>query len=165
MLELCFGLPQMINNPTYISDIYFSCIDLNFTSHPNFVVKSGGHPSLHPNFHHQIVFAKFNLKINYPPPYYRQVWYYQEADTGLIRRAIDLFDWKKSFCKAYVDEKVAIFNKTILDIIHNFNPHKTLLVDDKNPPRLTNKIKQFMNEKTKKQFLSIIVKIVITYKF
>ena len=27
---------------------------------------SGVHASLHPNFHHQIVYAKLNLKIEYP---------------------------------------------------------------------------------------------------
>ena len=89
----------MINNSTHISDIYFSCIDLNFTFQPNFVVKSGVYPYLHTNCHHQIVFAKSIIKTYYPPPYYRQVWYYQQVDTGLIRRAMHLFDWKKAFAK------------------------------------------------------------------
>ena len=31
------------------------------------------HSSLHENCHHQITFAKFNLKIYYPPPYEREV--------------------------------------------------------------------------------------------
>ena len=43
-----------------------------FKSQPNLVVESGVHPSLHPNCHHQIVFAKFNLMISYPPPYSRE---------------------------------------------------------------------------------------------
>ena len=47
-----------------------SCIGLIFTS--NIVVKSGVHPSLHPNRHHQIIFAKFNFKIFYPPPYFKR---------------------------------------------------------------------------------------------
>ena len=32
-------------------------------------MESGAHSSIHPNFHHQIVFAKFNLKIFYQPPH------------------------------------------------------------------------------------------------
>ena len=43
-----------------------SCIDLIFTSQPNLVVDSSVHPSLHPNCHHQIAYAKFNLKIHFP---------------------------------------------------------------------------------------------------
>ena len=124
----------MINNPTHISDTYSSCIDLIFTSQPNLVVESGVHPSLHPNCHHQIIFAKFYSKIHYPPLFYRQVWYYQELDTELIRRAIDLFDWKKAFENTSVDEKVAIINKTSFNILHHFIPHETLLLDNKDSP-------------------------------
>ena len=35
-------------------------------------VKSCVHPSLHPNCYHEILFAKFNLIISYPPPYFRE---------------------------------------------------------------------------------------------
>ena len=59
----------MINNLTHKSDIYSSCIDLLLTFQPNLVVESGVHSSLHSNCHHQIIFAKFNLNIHYPPPY------------------------------------------------------------------------------------------------
>ena len=68
-----FGLYQLINEPTHLLENSSSCIDLIFTSQPNLVVKSGVHSSLHPNCHHQIVFAKFNLMISYLPPYSREV--------------------------------------------------------------------------------------------
>ena len=111
-----------------ISDTYSLCIDLIFTSQPNLVVESGVHPSSHPNCHHQIIFAKFNLNIHYPPLCYCQVWHYWGAVTELIRWTIDLFNWKKAFENTSVDEKYAIFNKTILNIFHKFIPHETLLV-------------------------------------
>ena len=59
----------MSNNPTHIPDTGFSYIDLIFTSQPNLVIVLSVHPSLHPIFHHQINFAKFILKIHFPPPY------------------------------------------------------------------------------------------------
>ena len=68
-----FGLHQMISEPTHILESSSSCIDLIFTSQPNLITESGVHPSLHPNSHHQIIFAKFNLEIHYPPPYFRDV--------------------------------------------------------------------------------------------
>ena len=61
-----FGLHQIINEPTYVLENSWSCIDLIFTSQPNLVVDSGVHPSLHPNWHHQTVYTKFNLKIRFP---------------------------------------------------------------------------------------------------
>ena len=68
-----FGLHQLINEPTHLLQNSSSCIDLIFTSQPNIAVESGVHLSLRPNCHHQIIFAKFNLKIYYPPPYLREV--------------------------------------------------------------------------------------------
>ena len=61
-----FGLYQVIKEPTHILNTSSSCIDLIFTSLPNLIIDSGVHSSLHPNCHHQIVYAKFNLEIIYP---------------------------------------------------------------------------------------------------
>ena len=36
-------------------------------------MESGEHSSLLENCHHQIIYAKFNLKIYYPPPYEREI--------------------------------------------------------------------------------------------
>ena len=94
-----YGLNQLIQEPSHILNSSTSCIDLNFTSQLNLVMKSGIHSSLHSSFHHQIVFSKFNLSIFYPPPYEKTVWYYERGNTELIRRAIDQFDWSCSFTK------------------------------------------------------------------
>ena len=61
-----YWLHQIINEPTYVLENSSSCIDLIFTSQINLIVDSGVHPSLHPNCHHQIVYAKLNLKIHFP---------------------------------------------------------------------------------------------------
>ena len=58
-----FGLSQIITEAAHILESSSSCIDLIFTMQPNLVVESGVHPSLHPNFHRQIVLSKFNLRI------------------------------------------------------------------------------------------------------
>ena len=64
-----FGLQQIIKEPTHILDNSSLCIDLIFTSQPNLLTESGVYLSLHPNCHHQVVYAKFNLQIFYPPKY------------------------------------------------------------------------------------------------
>ena len=87
----------MINQPTHILEASSSYIDLIFTSQRNLITESGVHPSLHPNSHHQIIFARFNLGILFPPPYFPDVWHYHDANTDLIRRAIDMFDWDRVF--------------------------------------------------------------------
>ena len=90
-----FWLQQIIKEPTHILAESSSCIDLIFTSHQNLVMESGVHPSLHPNCHYQITYAKFNLKIHYPPPYEPEIRHYDQANVDHIRKALDLFPWKK----------------------------------------------------------------------
>ena len=141
-----FGLHQLIHDPTHILGKSSSCIDLIFTSQPNMVVNSGVHFSLHANCHHQIVFAKCDLKIYYPPPYELEVWHYQEADSILIRRAIHEFNWKRALSNSNVDEQVTVFNRTILNIMKNFIPHATIVCDDKDPPWFNKRIKSLIQE-------------------
>ena len=96
---------------------FSSCIYQIFTSQPNLVMKSRIHLSLHSNWQHQIVFARFNLSIFYPPPYERTVWYYERANTKLIRRANDQFDCLRALSNFNVVERVYFFTITLLNII------------------------------------------------
>ena len=111
------------------------------------IIESGVHPPLHSNCYHQIIFAKFNLEIVYLPPYVREVWHYKDANTELIRRAINEFNWQRAFLNTHVNEKVDIFNSTILNILSNLIPHEFLVYDDKEPPCFNKKIRALIQEK------------------
>ena len=104
---------QVINEPTHISENSSSCIDLIFTSRPNLNTESGVHPSLHPNCHHQVIYAKFDLKVHYLVPYERRFLHYKEADTDFIQRSIKMFDWDRAFKNSNVNDMVDICTKTI----------------------------------------------------
>ena len=60
-LATMHGFKKIIFDPTHILPQSSSCIDLIFTDQPNYVIDCGTHPSLHPNYHHQITFCKLNL--------------------------------------------------------------------------------------------------------
>ena len=159
-----FGLSQIITEATHILESSSSCIDLIFTTQPNLVVESGVHPSLHPNYHHQIVFAKFNLRIYYPPPYPREIRHYKQANTELIRRAITDFNWDRAFLNTNVNEKVSIFSSTILNILNNFIPHETIVCDDKDTPWFNRTIKSLIQEKKKTHSINTAkTKIIFSY--
>ena len=108
---------------------------------------SGVYPSLHPSCHHQIISAKFNLTIFYLPPYKRLVWHYQQANTDLIKRVTELFDWGKSLSNLDVDKQVSVFNEPIMNIFENFIPHETITCNDKDPPWMNKQIKTLFAEK------------------
>ena len=57
------GLHQVINEPTHILESPSLCIDLIFISQPKVITESGVNLYLHPNFNHQTILVKFNLKI------------------------------------------------------------------------------------------------------
>ena len=87
------------------------------------------------------------MDIVHPPPYEREIWHFQKVNTDLIKRATDEFDWEKAFSKIDVDKMVSIFNQTIVNILCNFIPHETILLDDRNLPWMNKEIKKLVHEK------------------
>ena len=48
-------------------------------------MESGVHASLHPNCHHQTVYAKLNLKIEHPLFYEQLVWNYKNTQFSIVQ--------------------------------------------------------------------------------
>ena len=140
-------MKQVITEPTHILENSSSCADLIFSNQPNLITDSGVHPTLHSKCHHQIIYAKLDLKIEYPPPYTRKIWNYSRSETDLINRSIESFDWSKLFSGKNVHEQVELFNKTLLNIFHNFIPNKIIVCDDRDPPWMNDEIKKMIKIK------------------
>lgn len=62
------------------------CIKLHFTTQPKLVSEFGVHSFLHSNYQQQIIHAKFNLKVYYPPIYKRELWHYKKTNTDKIKQ-------------------------------------------------------------------------------
>ena len=107
------------------------------------VMDSGVHASIHPHCHHQLIFAKFNLKVFYPPPYERTVWHFSQVNSDHIKRAIDLFDWELALIDSNVNEHVSIFNDAISNIMSNFVPNEIIIFDDRDPPWMNHHKKSY----------------------
>ena len=112
-------------------------------------MKSGVHASLHPNCHHQLVYAKLNLKIEYPSLLERSVWDYKNSNTQLLNREIPFNsrNWEKLLKNNNVTEQLYLFNKIILNIFHSFIPNKNIICNDKNPLWFKNQIKTLIEKK------------------
>ena len=85
-LTTTYGFHQLISDITHLLPYSSSCIDLIFTDQPNQPVDSGVHPTLHGNCHHQIFFSKFNLMIEYLPPYEQLVRDYKKLILTQFRK-------------------------------------------------------------------------------
>ena len=142
-----FGLTQLISDPTHILPSSSSCIDLIFTNQPNLVNKSGVYSALHINCHHQITFAEIDFRLFFPPPYDRRIWHYNRCDIEGIRRSIDILDWERLFSNKNVNQQVVTFNSTLMNILSNFIPNEVITINDKDPPWISNFIKQKISQK------------------
>ena len=102
-----------------------------------------------PWHHHEIIYTEFNLEALYSLLYTREVWHYQDSNVDLIKKSINEFiwEWDRAFKNKHVDEKGLIFNKTVLNILSNFIPHKVIVCDAKDPPWFNGKIKWLIFEK------------------
>ena len=120
---------------------------LFFTDQPNLFIDFGIRPSLHENCHHQIIYSKFDLEIFYPPPYERTVWHYQHANTDLIKRFGENFDWDRPIAHCSLNAKVSVLTNRILNIMSTFVPNDTVLINHKDPPWINSKIKRLIREK------------------
>ena len=87
------------------------------------------------------------MKIEYPPPYAREVWDYGKAQTDSINRAIDQLDWGNLFLDKNMNEQVILFNRTISNIFYNFIPNKLILYNDRDPPWMNEKNKHLIKKK------------------
>ena len=148
LTSLC-GIKQVIGDPTHILESSSSYRDLIFTSQPNLVMNSGVYSSVHPNCHHQIIHAIFNLKIFYPSSYEWVYWHYQDANNGLIQRCISQFNWERAFSNKFVNKQALIFNETILNIMTKFFPNETKIFNDRELSWINNKAKTMIKKPPK----------------
>ena len=144
------GFTQLIKEPTNIEpNKRKTCIDLLFSNQQNLITESGVHPSLFQTCHHQIIYAKIDLRFYLPPPYEREVWSYDRAETELINRAIANFDWEHAFSPLDPNEQVELLNLTLLNIFRNFIPHKMTKSNSKYAPWISNEIKRSLRKKAR----------------
>ena len=122
--------------------------DATHTYKPSLVVCCGKYPSLHDNLYLQPVFAKINLKTKYPFLYKRLTRDHKNANKELSIRAIESFNWEKSF-----ESK----SKTILNVCHNFIPNKFITCINTNSPWFNNeKFRRYLRKnKMFRQYINI----------
>ena len=67
------------------------------------------------------------------PPYYREIWDYEHANTENTQKAISMLDCQKAFRNKSSNETTRILTDTLMNTFKNFIPHKTKKFDCKHP--------------------------------
>ena len=125
-ISTLYNYTQLIREPTnFEPQTNLSCIDHIFTTQPNLVLESGVLPSLYQTCHHQISFAKIHFKHFLPPTYKREFWHFKNAQTDLIRKSVDRFNWRVAFMNIGLDQQVHISPTPCLIFSITLSPTKT----------------------------------------
>ena len=56
------------------------------------------------------------------------MWNYNRAGINLINRSIENCDWPSLILGENVHQQVEIFNKNLINMFHNYIPHKSILL-------------------------------------
>ena len=71
----------------------------------------------------------------------------KHANTDMISKAMQGFDWDKAFLDKNTEGKASILTKSVL-IMSNVIPNEIVTIDDRDPPWINNKIKSLIKNKT-----------------
>ena len=105
----------VIRTPTHLLQNSTTWTDLDFTNQPHFVMGSGVHNSLYRTCHHETVFTKLNLNIEYPSPYEHILRGYSRAYKASTNRVINAIDLKDLFANKTMESQVSQLNDILLD--------------------------------------------------
>ena len=135
------GYNQMIDKPTHYINESSSCIDLIFSSNVNLTKNCGVEQSLYETYHHNIIYETLNFNVPLLPLYLREIWDYKNANIECIQKSIYNFDWIRAFQNRNCNEKCKILSETLLNIFHNFIPHKIKKIYYETPEWINRSIK------------------------
>ena len=65
----------------------------------------------------------------------------------MLNRTTESFKWEKLLENKNVNEHLYLFNKTMLNIFHNFIPNKNIICNHKDPSWFNNQIKTLIEKK------------------
>ena len=136
-------LTQVIDEPTHFREhCNPSCIDLVITDQPNLV--------LDPSCKHQITFCKINFSKPPPPAYNRKVWHFDKANLPFITRAISEFPQQQRL-NQIIDPylQVNLLTETILNIVLNFVPNKTIRIKPTEPEWFNRDIRKMLKKQNR----------------
>ena len=81
------GYTQIIAKFTHVINKSKLCIDLIFYINQNVISKYGVDASYFDKCHHNIIYGKINIRVEFPPVFIREVWNYSKAVVQNIKKS------------------------------------------------------------------------------
>ena len=97
--------------------------------------------------------------IEYSPPYERLVCDYKKANMGSIQKAIEQINRRFLFSNKSAHHQVKILDNTLMNVFSNFIPKKLVTFNDKDPPWMSEYLRNKKLNGVTKYMQSISMKI------
>ena len=124
--NLCTSLnmKQLITQPTRVTEISKTLIDVIFASNPAIIVDSG---IVETHFSdHYLVFAVLNLRMPKPPAAYVVARSYKYYDRQCFLSDLNKIPWYEIILSDDVNEKLLHFNEAFFRVLENHAPIKEI---------------------------------------
>ena len=142
-----FDFKQLIKNPTRITDKSKTLIDLMLVKDLN-KVKTVGQCDVPGVSDHFFIYMSYNIKKPKFQPYNVRRRDFRRFDLPAFQRAAETAHWEDILVVQDVNDKVAILERTINDLLDTFAPYKTFKITKPNStPWITEEIRLEMNKR------------------
>ena len=96
---------KSLTSQPILQTIYLLALIFFTSNPPSIILDSGIGKSLCSSCHH-IIYGKINFKVPLPPPHFRTIWDYKNADASSIQGSIENFNWHYAFESKTVNENM-----------------------------------------------------------
>ncbi|XP_068737945.1 uncharacterized protein [Montipora capricornis] len=141
-LGTSLNMKQLITQPTRVTEISKTLIDVIFTSNPAIIVDSG---IVETHFSdHYLVFAVLNLRMPKPPAAYVFARSYKYYDRQSFLSDLNKIPWYEIILSDDVNEKLLHFNGAFVRVLENHAPIKEIKIKHRRCPFINEEIKEKM---------------------
>jgi hypothetical protein len=152
------SLSQFIHEPTRITPISKSCLDLLFTNTPGYILKAEVIAPIFGSDHSTIITSVDFKNINVESPSTRRVWKYHLTVIDELNQAISNYDWDTILSIPDVNIMTSNFTNHLFDIFNSFIPHHDKVLKFNDGPWFNQRIKNAIIKRDKLEVVNNIVR-------
>ncbi|XP_059046628.1 uncharacterized protein LOC131842127 [Achroia grisella] len=116
------GLSVLPLNATHVNnDSHDTWIDHVYVSSPDYILKHGQFPA--PGFsRHDLLYVSYYIKTFKPKPSVVRLRSFAKIDTSTLGKDVTDFDWSCVLSASSINDKVSVFNQSVLQIFDRHAP-------------------------------------------
>lgn len=143
-----YGLAQILDEPTRITDTSSTLIDPIFINKTELIDQSGT-ISCEGISDHNLVYIHLNLQTNKPPPRKIKFRCFKNFNYDNFYSDLVILPWPGLFREYNIDNKIALFNKLLTDLFDKHAPLRSARVTKPKAPWMNDEFKRLKKQRDK----------------